>query len=42
MITGLIKDAGKTFFKKPTVTCLGIGPDEEDKIDEVTSELKMV
>ncbi len=39
--TALIKDAGKTFFKKPTVTCLAIGPDEEKKIDKVTGSLPM-
>lgn len=38
----LIKDAGKTFFKKPTITCLGIGPDEEEKIDKVSGRLKML
>ena len=37
LITALIKDAGKTFFKKPTITCLAIGPDEEYKIDKVTN-----
>lgn len=41
LVTALIKDAGKTFFKKPTITCLGIGPDEEKKIDKVTGKLKM-
>ncbi|MEA3378388.1 MAG: peptidyl-tRNA hydrolase Pth2 [Nanoarchaeota archaeon] len=41
LITAAIKDAAKTFFKKPTVTCLAIGPDEEEKIDYITSELKM-
>jgi len=38
----LIEDAGKTVFKKPTVTCLGIGPDDEDRIDAVTGKLKML
>lgn len=39
--TALIKDAAKTFFKKPTITCLGIGPDSEEKIDKVTGNLSM-
>ncbi len=39
--TALIRDAAKTFFKSPTVTCLGIGPDEEENIDKVTSHLQM-
>jgi PTH2 family peptidyl-tRNA hydrolase len=42
LVTALIKDAGKTFFKKPTITCLAIGPDDEDLIDAVTGELKMM
>ncbi|MBU0536220.1 MAG: peptidyl-tRNA hydrolase Pth2 [Nanoarchaeota archaeon] len=37
----LITDAGRTVIKSGTVTCLGIGPDEEKKIDEVSRELKM-
>jgi len=41
LVTALIKDAGRTFFKNPTITCLGIGPDKEEKIDKVTGKLKM-
>jgi len=41
LVTALIKDAGKTFFSKPTITCLGIGPDTEKKIDLVTKNLKL-
>lgn len=40
--TALITDAGKTFFTKPTTTCLAIGPDDEEKIDRVTGQLKML
>lgn len=40
--TSLIKDAGRTFFKKPTITCLAIGPDKEEKIDKITSKLKIL
>ena len=40
--TALIKDSGKTFFKEPTITCLAIGPDKEDKIDKLTRNLKML
>ena len=42
LVTDLITDAGLTFFKKPTVTCLAIGPDEDEKIDNVTKDLKLL
>ena len=38
----LIKDAGHTVVEPGTVTCLGTGPDLEDKIDKITGKLKMV
>lgn len=38
----VIKDAGRTFFKKPTITCMAIGPDEEKKIDKITGKLKIL
>ena len=38
----LITDAGRTEFAGiPTKTCLAIGPDNSDKIDKVTGELKL-
>jgi len=40
--TALIKDAGRTVLEPGTITCLGIGPDEEEKIDRITGTLKMV
>ena len=40
--TVMIKDAARTFLKRPTITCLGIGPDEEEKINKVTGRLGMV
>jgi len=42
LITALIKDAGHTVVEAGTTTSLGIGPDEEEKIDKVTGKLKMV
>ena len=40
--TALITDAGKTVIAPGTITCLGIGPDSEEKIDSDTGKLKMV
>jgi len=40
--TALITDAGKTVIAPGTTTCLGIGPDEEEKIDSLTGNLKML
>tara|TARA_Y100000310_G_scaffold344346_1_gene456582 strand:+ start:3244 stop:3582 length:339 start_codon:yes stop_codon:yes gene_type:complete len=41
LVSVLITDAGKTFFKKATRTCVGIGPAEEADLDRVTGHLKM-
>ncbi len=40
--TKLIKDAGNTFFKLPTITCFGAGPDNETALDTVVGKLKLV
>ena len=40
--TKLIVDNGTTTFGKPTITCLAIGPDYSEKVDEVTSGLKLL
>ncbi len=42
LTTALITDAGKTVIAPGTKTCLAIGPDEEEKIDSITKELKLV
>ncbi len=41
LVNALITDAGRTFFKRATVTVLAIGPNEDEKIDDLTSDLQM-
>lgn len=41
IVTALIKDAGRTEITPGSVTVLAIGPDEENVIDTVTSELSI-
>ncbi|MCS7123701.1 MAG: peptidyl-tRNA hydrolase Pth2 [Candidatus Aenigmarchaeota archaeon] len=38
----LVIDAGKTQLEKETITCIGIGPIEEKKIDKITGRLKLL
>ena len=38
----LITDAGKTVIAPGTMTCLGIGPAEEIKIDNIVKDLKLL
>ncbi len=38
----LIIDAGKTHLEPGTITCLGIGPWEEEELDNITGDLKLV
>jgi len=40
--TGLITDAGKTYFQTSTTTCLALGPDNEEKLDKLTGNLKLI
>ena len=38
----LISDAGHTQIKPGTITCLGIGPAGDSKIDKITERLKLL
>ena len=38
----LVTDAGRTQLPKSTVTVLGLGPDEDDVLDEITGDLKLL
>ena len=38
----LIHDAGRTQIPAGSITALAIGPDEDEKIDEITSQLKLL
>jgi PTH2 family peptidyl-tRNA hydrolase len=38
----LVKDAGLTQIKAGTITALGIGPAEGEKIDKITGKLKLL
>ncbi len=42
LTTAVITDAGKTVIAAGTRTCLGIGPDSEEKIDFIVKELKLL
>ncbi len=42
LTTATIRDAGKTIFKSPTITCAAIGPDLEKNVDKITKELKLL
>jgi len=41
LVTAVITDAGKTTVAPGTITCIAIGPDLEEKIDKITSKLKL-
>ena len=42
LVNALIRDAGRTEIPPNTITCLAIGPDEDEKIDKITGKLKIL
>lgn len=36
IVNSVITDAGKTVIAPGTVTCMGVGPDLEEKVDKIT------
>ncbi len=42
LVTALITDAGKTCIAPGTRTCVAIGPEDEERIDQVVSDLKLL
>ena len=42
LVNYLVKDAGRTELPTGTITCLAIGPDNDEIIDEVTKDLKLL
>jgi peptidyl-tRNA hydrolase, PTH2 family len=38
----LIEDAGRTVVPEGTITCLGLGPAEDEALDKITGELKLL
>ena len=41
LVTALITDAGKTVVAPGTRTCVGVGPAEEERLDELFDKLKL-
>ncbi len=41
-VSSLITDAGRTVVEPGTKTCVGIGPDDEEKIDLLTGKLSLL
>ncbi|PIU62419.1 aminoacyl-tRNA hydrolase [archaeon CG07_land_8_20_14_0_80_38_8] len=42
LIFDVIRDAGRTQIPPNTITALGIGPDNEEKIDKIVKNLKLL
>lgn len=42
LVARIISDAGKTVIAPGTRTCVGIGPDTEEKVDKITGKLPLL
>jgi len=42
IIFDIVTDAGRTEVKPGTITCIGLGPDKDSVLDEITGELKLI
>lgn len=38
----VIRDAGDTVFNEPTITCIAIGPDTNEKVEGLTKNYKLL
>mgnify|MGYP006308352799 CR=1 FL=1 len=42
LVSSVVRDAGKTVVDSGTVTCVGIGPGDDETVDGVTGDLQLV
>jgi PTH2 family peptidyl-tRNA hydrolase len=42
LVTSIISDAGRTVVEPGTVTCGAIGPADEDDVDRIVGDLKLM
>ncbi len=42
VVSSLITDAGHTQVEPSTITCLGLGPADDEVIDKITGDLKLL
>lgn len=42
LVTAVITDAGRTTVEPGTTTCMGIGPEKDEKVDRIIGHLKLL